>query len=145
VTCIPETLVREAEQMGILEDRRQRSAGTEVTDSFLQLCRAADQGHQGAVDILNRAAARTARAVSVLANMLDVESVIFGGPFWEPLARRYLEMIPASLAEFRAARSIHPVTVVATTIGEDVAAIGAACLVLESTLGPRSDRLLLGE
>ncbi|MHA7274626.1 ROK family transcriptional regulator [Arthrobacter sp. TMT4-20] len=145
VTCIPQTLVMEAESLGVMSNHRQPSGGTETKESFLQLCQAAERGNPGAVEILDRAAARTARAVSVLANMLDVDRVIFGGPFWAPLARRYLEVIPASLLEFRAARSIHSVEVVATGIGEDVAAIGAACLMLEQTLGPRADRLLLAE
>ncbi len=143
VTCDPRSLVLEAEALGMLKDLRQRSGGTEIAESFLHLCTAAERGEPVAVEILDRAAARTARAVSVLANMLDVDRVIFGGPFWGPLATRYLEVVPASLLDFRAARSIHPVEVVSTGIGEDVAAIGAACLMLEQTLGPRADRLLL--
>jgi hypothetical protein len=51
--------------------------------------------------------------------------------------------VPSSLLDFRAARSIHPVEVVSTGIGDDVAAVGAACLLLERTLGPRADRLML--
>jgi hypothetical protein len=33
--------------------------------------------------------------------------------------------------------------VVGTGVGEDVGAVGAACLVLEHTLAPRAQRLLL--
>lgn len=143
VTCTPQSLVLEAEQLGILADRRQRSGGPEITESFAQLCTLAQSDHPAAADILNRAAARTARAVSVLANMLDVDQVVFGGPFWEPVSRRYLEVVSTTLAELQTARRIHPVDVVASAVGRDVTAIGAACLMLERTLGPRADRLLL--
>ncbi|MFP5315828.1 MAG: ROK family transcriptional regulator [Actinomycetes bacterium] len=141
VTCDPQSMVIEAERLGVLSEERHRNG--DVADGLLQLCAAADQGDDLAIEILNRAAVRTARAVSVLANALDVDRVVFGGPFWEPLASRYLEVVPSSLLDFRAARSIHPVEVVSTGIGDDVAAVGAACLMLERTLGPRAERLML--
>lgn len=141
VTCDPQSMVMEAERLGVLSEERHRNG--DVADGLLQLCAAADQGDDLAIEILNRAAVRTARAVSVLANALDVDRVVFGGPFWEPLASRYLEVVPSSLLDFRAARSIHPVEVVSTGIGDDVAAVGAACLMLERTLGPRAERLML--
>ncbi len=141
VTCDPQSLVREAEQLGVLSEERHRNG--DVADGLRQLCAAADAGNTLACDIITRAAVRTARAVSVLANLLDVDRVVFGGPFWAPLASRYLEVVPSSLLDFRAARSIHPVEVVSTGIGDDVAAVGAACLLLERTLGPRADRLML--
>lgn len=141
VTCDPLSLVLEAERLGVLSEERHRNG--DVADGLLQLCAAADQGDDLAIEILNRAALRTARAVSVLANALDVDRVVFGGPFWEPLASRYLEVVPSSLLDFRAARSIHPVEVMSTGIGDDVAAVGAACLMLERTLGPRAERLML--
>lgn len=47
------------------------------------------------------------------------------------------------MAENSATRKIHGIEVVGTGVGEDVGAIGAACLVLEHTLAPRSQRLLL--
>ncbi|GAB3550473.1 ROK family transcriptional regulator [Arthrobacter tumbae] len=141
VTCDPQSLVREAERLGVLSAERHRSG--DVADGLLRLCAAAEAGDKLACDIITTAAVRTARAVSVLANVLDVDRVVFGGPFWAPLANRYLEVVPSSLLDFRAARSIHPVEVVSTGIGDDVAAVGAACLMLERTLGPRAERLML--
>ena len=84
-----------------------------------------------------------ARAVSTITNALDVDRVVFGGPFWTCLSQRYLERIPALVREGSATRKIHEIEVVGTGVGEDVGAIGAACLVLEHTLAPRSQRLLL--
>ena len=64
-------------------------------------------------------------------------------PFWTCLSQRYLERIPELVGENSATRKIHEIEVVGTGVGEDVGAIGAACLVLEHTLAPRSQRLLL--
>lgn len=141
VTSDPQSLVKQAEQLGVLNESRHRNG--DVADGLRQLCAAAEQGNELANQILNQAAVRMARAVSVIANLLDVDQVVFGGPFWEPLASRYLKVVPSSLLDFRAARRIHPVEVMSSRIGNDVAAVGAACLLLEQTLGPRAERLML--
>jgi predicted NBD/HSP70 family sugar kinase len=86
-----------------------------------------------------------ARAVSVVTNALDVDRVVFGGPFWNCLSAAYLEQIPALIEANSATRKIHGTEVVGTGVGDDVGAVGAACLVLEHTLAPRSQRLLLGD
>lgn len=142
-SCIPQVLVAEAEEQGVLDDSRQNSDGPAVQESFALLCDAADAGNKRAVEIIDRSAVLVARAVAVVTNTLDVERVVFGGPFWGRLAERYLDRIPALLDENSAARKIHSVDVVGTGVGEDVGAIGAACLVLEHTLAPRAQRLLL--
>ena len=85
-----------------------------------------------------------ARAVSAVTNVLDVDRVVFGGPFWTCLSAAYLELIPSLIEANSATRKIHGIQVVGTGVGEDVGAVGAACLVLEHTLAPRSQRLLLG-
>ncbi|WRH26554.1 ROK family protein [Arthrobacter sp. JZ12] len=143
VTCDPQSLVREAEALGVLNGERHRNG--DVADGLLRLCAIAEEGNELANEILDRAAVRTARAVSVVTNLLDVDRVVFGGPFWEPLAKRYLEVMPSSLPSYRAARSIHPLELVSTRISDDVAAVGAACLLLEQTLGPRAERLMLAQ
>lgn len=55
----------------------------------------------------------------------------------------FLERVPDLLDKNNAARMIHDLEVVGTGVGEDVGAIGAACLVLEHMLAPRAQRLLL--
>jgi predicted NBD/HSP70 family sugar kinase len=107
------------------------------------LCDLADDGNEQALAIIDRSAVRVARAAAVVTNTLDVERVVFGGPFWSRLAERYLEKIPALLDAHSDTRLIHPIEVVGTGVGDDVGAIGAASLVLEHTLAPRAQRLLL--
>ncbi|MBT2568228.1 ROK family transcriptional regulator [Arthrobacter sp. ISL-85] len=141
-SCIPQVLVAEAEAAGILEGSQARSAA-EIQQSFSELCARAYAGDEQAAAILDKSAVLVARAVSVVTNTLDVERVVFGGPFWTCLSQRYLELIPPLLDGGSAARLIHPIEVVGTGVGEDVGAIGAASLVLEHTLAPRAQRLLL--
>ena len=142
-SCIPQVLVAEAEAAGILDGSRSGNSGAEIQQSFSALCDLADQGNEQALAIIDKSAVLVARAASVVTNTLDVERVVFGGPFWSRLAERYLEKIPALLDANSDTRLIHPIEVVGTGVGEDVGAIGAASLVLEHTLAPRAQRLLL--
>ena len=95
------------------------------------------------MEILERSAVLIARAVSVVTDTLDVDRVVFGGPFWSCLSEPYLATDSGAHQGASATRKIHAVEVVGTGVGEDVGAVGAACLVLEHTLAPRSQRLLL--
>ncbi|WP_427171026.1 ROK family protein [Arthrobacter sp. 92] len=142
-SCIPQVLVSQAEEAGVLVDSRGLTSAPAVQESFAKLCLAADTGDVKAGEILDKSAVLVARAVAVVTNTLDVERVVFGGPFWTSLSHRYLDRIPPLVTENSAARRIHGIEVVGTGVGEDVGAIGAACLVLEHTLAPRAQRLLL--
>jgi predicted NBD/HSP70 family sugar kinase len=141
-SAIPQVLVAEAEAAGILQGPAAGSAA-EIQQSFSELCALAYAGDERASAILDKSATLVARAASVVTNTLDVERVVFGGPFWTCLAQRYLELIPPLLDANSDVRLIHPIEVVGTGVGEDVGAIGAASLVLEHTLAPRAQRLLL--
>ena len=142
-SCIPQALVAQAIEAGVLDASHQATNGPAIQDSFAALCAAAAAGDTRATDIIDHSAVLVARAVSTITNTLDVDRVVFGGPFWTCLADRYLGRIPELVRENSATRKIHATEVVGTGVGEDVGAIGAACLVLEHTLAPRSQRLLL--
>lgn len=142
-SCIPQVLVTRAVEAGVLDGPVGAVTGPALQDSFAALCAAAGAGDQRAQDIIDNSAVLVARAVSAVTNALDVDRVVFGGPFWTCLSERYLERIPDLVREGSATRKIHEIEVVGTGVGEDVGAIGAACLVLEHTLAPRSQRLLL--
>lgn len=142
VTCIPRVLVAQAESVGILAGSGAPD-GAAVQERFTRLCASAAAGDGQARQIIDRSAVLVARAASTVTDVLDVDRVVFGGPFWSCLAGRYLERIPDVVRASSATRRIHAIEVVGTGVGEDVGAIGAACLVLEHTLAPRSQRLLL--
>lgn len=143
VACMPQALVAEAELLGVLDDSRIGSDTKAVDARFSQLCAAAEAGNAVALEIIDRSAVRMARAVAVVGNLLDVDRVVFGGPFWSRLSEHYLRRIPELLEEWRAARSIHRVSVSGTAVGEDVGAVGAACLVLDNAMAPHPQTLLL--
>ncbi|KNH15836.1 transcriptional regulator [Arthrobacter sp. ZBG10] len=142
-SCIPQVLVAEAQAAGVLDGPLAGTSGAEIQQQFSRLCSLAAEGNEKASAIIDKSAVLVARAVSVVANTLDIERVVFGGPFWSGLSERYLELLPPLLDASSAARLIHPIDVVGTGVGEDVGAIGAASLVLEHTLAPRAQRLLL--
>lgn len=146
VTCTPQALVEEAERAGVIPEtphatQRLRDP-RDVDAQFSRLCALASGGDTAATRVLELGAERTARAVAVLTNVLDVDRVVFGGPAWQRSSPVYLDRVPPLLDAFSATGAIRRVEVVGTGVGDDVGAIGAACLVLERTFMP-STRLLL--
>ncbi|WP_395404254.1 ROK family transcriptional regulator [Arthrobacter sp. UC242_113] len=142
-TCIPQVLVAQAQAAGILDEPGTAASNSAVQERFAMLCEAADAGNSEAAAIIDKSAELVARAASAVANTLDVDRVVFGGPFWPLLSARYLAKVPGLIQQNSDAGNIHAVEVVGTGVGEDVGAVGAACLVLEHTLAPRAQRLLL--
>ncbi|WP_035749854.1 ROK family transcriptional regulator [Arthrobacter sp. 35W] len=142
VTCMPETLVEQAQERGVLpvdDPQEPRS----LHEQMAALAAAAEHGNSAAVDVLEFSAQRVARAISALTNLLDVERVVAGGPFWPYLEPTYLRVIPALLDSLSATRTVHEIGLTSASSGRDGGAIGAACLVLESTLSPHAAKLLL--
>ncbi len=143
VACMPQALVLEAEQAGVFPPATGVVDNNTVDARFTQLCEASAAGDAIARQILDRSAVRMTTAIAVIANLLDVDHVVFGGPFWERLSEHYMRSVPELLGERLAARSVHDVAVMGTGIGEDVAAVGAACLVLNQGLAPNPKALML--
>ncbi|WP_353112560.1 ROK family transcriptional regulator [Microbacterium sp.] len=142
--CSPQPLAQQAVSAGVLPADTDLSNPAQVDAAFTRLCTLADDGDEGAVVILERAARATASAVLTTTNMLDLDAVILGGTMWERLSERFLAVIRPIVAERAIARQLHEVKIVGTTLGSDVAAIGAACLVLDREFSPRPSTLLLG-
>lgn len=141
VTCMPETLVAQARAAGVLPAASPEEAS--LPQDMADLAQAAAEGNLAAVDILTQSAHRLAGAASVLTNLLDVERVVFGGPFWPPLAPTHLAAIPALVEHYSVTTSVHSVNVVGTMVSSGEEAFGAACLVMENTFSPNAARLLL--
>jgi predicted NBD/HSP70 family sugar kinase len=104
---------------------------------FTQLTEAADRGDERAAAIIDRSIRNTAQYVSNLTALLDLDRVVFGGPAWSRVERRYLDQLPGRMAEFDMQILTHPVLLEGSAVGADVAAVGAACLVLDETFSPR--------
>lgn len=146
----PQRLVMQGLWAGVLEppagvqivDGVDLDLDVEVVDTlFTRLTAAADLGDERAAAILDHSIRNTAFYLSNLAALLDIDRVVFGGPSWSRVERRYLEELPARMAEIDMSILTHPVLLQGTAVGEDVAAVGAACLVLDETFSPRVGRL----
>ncbi|HET8957947.1 MAG TPA: ROK family transcriptional regulator [Microcella sp.] len=143
VTCTPEAIVREAVGAGVIEPLAAPSNTIAVDAALTRLAALTEAGDAAAIAVVDRAATRIARALAVIANLLDLDRIVLGGPMWERVAARYLAIIPVELDRMRAARSIHPVLIEGSTLGDAVAALGAASLVLDRWFSPRTESLLL--
>lgn len=143
VVCTPQAIVEQAERAGVFPDSCEGSDVAAVDGRFSQLCERAAHGDVLALGVLQQAAAHTAVLTAALTNMLDVDRVVFGGPFWSRLADVYVREIPARLERASATRSLRSLPVNGTVVGDDVGAVGAGCVVLDSVLSPRASDLLL--
>ncbi len=82
-------------------------------------------------------------AVVLIVNLLDIDRVVFGGPFWSRIAPVALPAARQAVVGSPLLVPKHPVVVQDSGRGADVAAVGAACLVLDAALSPRASALLI--
>lgn len=143
LAIMPAYLVGEGVATGVIDEPFDDSDLQAIAAQFRQLAAQADTGDARAAKILDGAAARLAWAVEDIANLVDVDRIVFGGPSWSPISKRYLGILRSTLANRLAVGSIHQVQVTGSLLGEDIAAVGAACIVLDHALSPRPEGLLL--
>ncbi|MGV8907773.1 MAG: ROK family protein, partial [Propionicimonas sp.] len=115
-----------------------------IDESFAALCALVDAADPGARRLIDASARQLAKAITTLANVLDTDVVAIGGPTWMRLRDVYLpqlnELVRPGLVRGRAGK---PLTVVGTALGDDVIAIGAACLVLDHEFAPAVSAIAL--
>jgi predicted NBD/HSP70 family sugar kinase len=140
--CMPRNLVAEAADAGLL--RRPGTDDREIDELFSDLCALAADGSAPARRILEASAFRLARGAATVSNLLDVRAVVFGGPIWDRIGAVFLPILRETLLTTTEARQVHPVTALGSSLGADVGAIGAGCLVLEHAFSTRPATLLLG-
>ena len=143
VVCTPQAIVERAEAAGLWRDTPTGGAEAAIDERFTQLCARADAGEQPALDLVRTAADHLAVLIATLTNILDVDRVVLGGPFWERLCGVYLRELPDLLHARSATRAVRTLPVEGTVVGDDVGAVGAACVVLDAVLTPRASDLYL--
>lgn len=143
VMCTPQAIVEQAENAGVFPDDREANDVAAVDARLSRLCERAADGEASAIEVLRQAAAHITVLTAALTNMLDVDRVVFGGPFWSRLADVYLQEVPGRLERASATHAVRSLPVDGTVVGDDVGAVGAACVVLDSVLSPRASDLLL--
>jgi predicted NBD/HSP70 family sugar kinase len=140
----PQYLVSQAAELGALETAPDLHDLAAVDDAYSELVRRADRGEAPAVKVMARAAALISAALVSVVNLLDIDEIVFGGPAWARAAPLMRSEIVARINDSPERGARHHVTVRDATVGEDVAAVGAACLVLDRLLSPRPSTLLIG-
>lgn len=138
VACMPRTLVAEAADAGLVPRPAPGAGDREIDALFTAMCDTTT-----ARPILERSASRLARGAATISNLLDVRAVVFGGPIWDRVSGVFLPILRDTLLTTTEARHVHPVAALGSTLGADVGAIGAGCLVLEHSFSTRPSTLLL--
>lgn len=143
VVCTPQAIVERAERAGVFDDDRVGSDAESVDARFSELCARAERGDDEASVVLDETALHVSVLISVLTNLLDVDRVVLGGPFWSRLADVLLARLPSLLDGRSATRAVRDLPVHGTVVGDDVGAVGAGCVVLDEVLSPRAATLFL--
>lgn len=145
VTCTPQSIVDEAVRAGLLPPNRDDDEAAGLEARFADICARAERGDAVATGILDRAARRTAALLGVLTDVLDVERIVLGGPFWGYVSAAYLAELPEHVHGLSATRALREIPIHGTVVGADVGAVGAACVVLDEALTPRAASLMLSD
>ncbi len=143
-TSQPRYLVQQAVDAGVLAPGIDLDDRHAVDAAFARLCLVASEAPGEARGIVEALAERVAKVVEDIANLLDLERVVFGGPHWAQLAPFFGDAVQSALEERFLVRSVHSFEVAGTALGADVGAIGAASLVLDQTFSPNPS-VLVGE
>jgi predicted NBD/HSP70 family sugar kinase len=106
------------------------------------LCAAADAGDPLARTVVDRVAARLADVAVGIANMLDIELIVLGGPALGPVGEIYRAAVAEALESRPIARRIHRTQVSLSPAAHDAGAVGAASLVFHRSFAPQLAVLL---
>lgn len=112
--------------------------------AFRVLSAAADDGDHRAVEVLRLAGYRLAMGAVTVCDLLDLDTVIFGGPLWGQISPFALRDVGQLVEARHVLASVHTVKAAGSKLGPEVGAIGGACIVLGHAFSPRTSALLLG-
>lgn len=143
ISAMPSVLVDAAMAAGVLPKEQSPLGTEEVRDLFARLAKIADDGDPVAVGIMDAAASDIATGLVQLVNLLDVDRVVFGGPFFGAAGSFYLARIPERVHDDPLLVVPHGIEFTTSDFGDDVAAVGAAALVLDHAFSPRPEGLLI--
>ena len=90
------------------------------------------------ISAITHSAQDLAEAVLIAANLFDLDCVVLAGPSVAIAGSIYAEILQKRLSEGFFAKSRHGIEVRLSTHATDAAAVGAAALVLQHQLAPRS-------
>lgn len=108
-----------------------------------RLAQAATEGDTVAAEVFERTAAALARGLVVLNNLLDADVVVIGGPIWNRIAPAVEPALRKALVGSQEITTTRGISLYGTRLSTDVAALGAACLVLDGAFTARPAGLMI--
>jgi predicted NBD/HSP70 family sugar kinase len=141
VLAAPHSVVRRA--MGnaaLVESLGLSGAVTEVRRDFALVARAAVQGDKACLDLIEESANYLAVAIVSLTNLMDLDRLHLAGPSLADAGSIYYRIIRERVENVAFMREVHPVRVELSEMGIESAALGAAAVMLQSTLTSRRTR-----
>jgi predicted NBD/HSP70 family sugar kinase/DNA-binding CsgD family transcriptional regulator len=108
------------------------------TAAYRAVGRAAAAGDPAAAAALRQVAAAVGRGALGLVDLLDIDLIVLGGPFFtDDVAECYLDEIGRVVNEFPTARRLRRVEVERSVLSAEAAAVGAASTIFHATFTPR--------
>lgn len=112
--------------------------GQGSTAAYRAVGRAAAAGDPAAIDAVRAVAAAVGRGALGLVDLLDIDLIVLGGPFFtDDTARYYLDEIGRVVNDFPTARRLRRVEVERSVLSAEAAAVGAASTIFHATFAPR--------
>jgi predicted NBD/HSP70 family sugar kinase len=140
----PARIVHEAQQRGVLPIAPAPTADGATDVLFNQLVTAMNDGNVVARELLIGSVEAVGSFVVNVTNLLDVDRIVFGGPYWPVLEPHFGRELRNRLRSSEIDNLTRDVELTSSVVGEDVVAVGAACLVLTGSFSPQSSKLLIG-
>ncbi|MDP3953018.1 ROK family transcriptional regulator [Microbacterium sp.] len=103
----------------------------------------AQGGDSRALAVCAHAADVLGRAIVLMNNMLDAGTFVIGGPVWSRLCELLEPRLRAVLPTIAQIATTRPLRLVEARLGTDLAAAGAACLVLDGAFTARTSGLMI--
>lgn len=127
---------------GIIREKNVVEAAA-LRDRLRDLAARAASGEERAEAAVRRAGASLARAVVQMNNLLDADVVVMGGPLWALLSETAGPVLRRAVAASAETATVRGIRVLESRLAGDVAAVGAACLVLDAAMTARPTDLMI--
>jgi predicted NBD/HSP70 family sugar kinase len=127
---------RAMKNAALAESLKLSGMASELRMDFALIARAAAQGDQDCTDLIEESATYIAKAVISLTNLIDLDHLYLAGPGFADAGSIYYRIIRDYLERLAFMRFVHPIHVELSEVGLESAALGAAVVVLQSSLMP---------
>ncbi|EEH66367.1 ROK family protein [Actinomyces urogenitalis DSM 15434] len=135
-------MIEQARDLGLdLPGSTSTATPGEKSTIFARLLRLADDGDPIAQEVLSGAASVIVRVTTVLSELLELDTLIIGGPRWPVMQKQMEPLLDQPLSQRIFYGETRPIQTISSPLGARDAATGAACLVLSETYSADSHRL----